>query len=317
MKNKEDAMLLLLIISFLFALGGSLLLLDLSPFSFWEGLSGLVQPQNNSLKNQILKNRRKKEPKGIRRVFIEVKEILRLTGKSGQFTAICILSMLLFVLGLLLAAAIKNVFLVPVLSAGMAFLPFCYILFTANRYIKQINVELETALSMISTSYLRNRNTFIRAVEENVPYLNPPISELFRDFLLQVQLINSNMEEALEHLKAGLDNAVFREWVDAVEACQEDYNLKSTLPPIVGKLSDMRVVSAELDLLLYEPLKEYITMLLLLVGSIPLLYFLNRDWYETLMYTTFGKILLALCGTVIFVSLAAISRHIRPIEYKR
>ncbi len=309
-------MFLLLTISFLFAVGGSLLLLDLSPFSFWEGLAGL-KPEDKSLKKQIRKNKKKKEPKGIRRILTEVKEILRLTGKSGQFTAVCILSMLLFILGLLSAAAMKNIFMVPVLSAGFAFLPFCYILFTANRYKKQVNVELETALSMISTSYLRNRNTFIRAVEENVPYLNPPVSELFRDFLLQVQLINSNMEEALEHMKAGLDNAVFREWVDAVEACQEDYNLKSTLPPIVGKLSDMRVVSAELDLLLYEPLKEYITMLLLLAGSIPLLYFLNRDWYDTLIYTTFGKILLAICGTVIFVSLAAVSRHIRPIEYKR
>ena len=309
-------MFLLLTISFLFAVGGSLLLLDLSPFSFWEGLAGL-KPEDKSLKKQNRKNKKKKETKGIRRMLTEVKEILRLTGKSSQFTAVCILSMLLFILGLLSAAAMKNIFLIPVLSAGFAFLPFCYILFTANRYKKQVNVELETALSMISTSYLRNRNTFIRAVEENVPYLNPPVSELFRDFLLQVQLINSNMEEALEHLKAGLDNAVFREWVDAVEACQEDYNLKSTLPPIVGKLSDMRVVSAELDLLLYEPLKEYITMLLLLAGSIPLLYFLNRDWYDTLMYTTFGKILLAICGTVIFVSLAAVSRHIRPIEYKR
>lgn len=309
-------MLLLLIISFLFAAGGSLLLLDLSPFSFWEGLAGL-KPKDTSLKKQIRNNQRKKAPKGIKRMFLEVKEILRLTGKNSQFTAICILSILLFILGLLLAAAIKNIFLVPVLSAGMAFLPFCYILFTANRYKKQMHVELETALSMISTSYLRNRNTFIRAVKENVPYLNPPVSELFRDFLMQVQLINSNMEEALEHLKAGSDNDVFREWVDAVEACQEDHNLKSTLPPIAGKLSDMRVVSAELDLLLYEPVKEYITMLLLLVGSIPLLYFLNRDWYDTLMFTTFGKILLAICGTVIFVSLGAVSRHIRPIEYKR
>ena len=47
----------------------------------------------------------------------------------------------------------------------------------------------------------------------------------------------------------------------------------------------MRIVSAELDYLMYEPLKEFITMALLLVGNIPLLYFLNRDWYLTLVTT--------------------------------
>lgn len=110
---------------------------------------------------------------------------------------------------------------------------------------------------------------------------------------------------------------MFHEWVDAVIACQDDYNLKNTLPPIVSKLSDMRVVSAELDLLIYEPVKEYITMVVLLLGSIPLLYFLNKDWYETLMFTGFGKALLAICGTVVFVSVAAVSKHTRPIEYRR
>ena len=45
----------------------------------------------------------------------------------------------------------------------------------------------------------------------------------------------------------------------------------------------MRVVSAELDLLLMEPVKEYITMVVLLLGSIPLMYFLNQEWYHTLM----------------------------------
>ena len=134
---------------------------------------------------------------------------------------------------------------------------------------------------------------------------------------METKLINSNTAEALAGLKKGMDHAVFHEWVDAVIACQDDYNLKNTLPPIVSKLSDMRVVSAELDLLIYEPVKEYITMAVLLLGSIPLLYFLNKEWYETLMFTGFGKALLAICGTALFVSVAAVSKHTRPIEYRK
>ncbi len=310
-------MTILVTLAFLLAVTGSFILLSLSPFTFLEGLADYIRPQKTSMKSRIEKSRKNKQPKGLKLLFLETKEVLRITGKSGMFTALCILSMLLFVVGVMIALTMKNSYLVPVLAAGLALLPFYYVKLTAGRHKRQINTELETALSIITTSYLRGKNTIIRAIEENQPYLNPPVAEVFRNFLLQAKLINSNTKEALAGLKTGIDNAVFHEWVDAVIACQDDYNLKTTLPPIVAKLSDMRVVSAELDLLLFEPVKEYITMVVLLLGSIPLMYFLNKDWYQTLMFTEFGKVLLAICAGVIFLSVAAVAKHTRPIEYKR
>ena len=307
----------LVTIAFLLAVTGSFLILRLSPFSFLEGLAAFINPEKQSLKSRIEQNRKGQQLRGLKLLFLETKEILRVTGKSGMFSVLCILSMILFVVGVLMALTMKNTYMVPVLAVGLALLPFHYVKFTAGRHKKQIHGELETALSIITTSYLRGKNTIIRAIEENQPYLNQPVAEVFGIFLLQAKLINSNLKEALEQMKPGIDNGVFREWVDAVIACQDDYNLKSTLPPIVAKLSDMRVVSAELDLLLMEPVKEYITMLVLLLGSIPLMYFLNKEWYHTLMFTEFGKILLAICGGVIFVSVAAVVKHTRPIEYKR
>lgn len=310
-------MTLLVSIAFFMAVSGCFLMLGLSPFTFLDGLAGYLKPKNDSMKKRIRESRKQKEPRGLKLLFEEVREILRLTGKSGQFTMLCVLAMILFMVGVMVALTMDNMLMVPVLAVGFALLPFYYVKFTASRHKKQINTELETALSMITTSYLRNKNTIIRAIEENLPYLDPPVSEVFRNFLMEAKLINSNTAEALAGLKRGMDNAVFHEWVDAVIACQDDHNLKNTLPPIVSKLSDMRVVSAELDLLIYEPVKEYITMIVLLLGSIPLLYFLNKDWYETLMFTGFGKALLAICGTVVFVSVAAVSRHTRPIEYRK
>ena len=304
-------------IAFLLAVTGSFLLLTLSPFAFLEGLAAYVKPRKTSIRSLVEKSRKNKQPKGLKLLFIDTREILRVTGKNGSFTALCILSMILIVVGAMIALTMNNGYLVPVLAGGLALLPFYYVKLTAGRHKKQINTELETALSIITTSYLRGKNTIIRAIEENQPYLNPPVAEVFRNFLLQAKLINSNTKEALDGLKAGIDNSVFHEWVDAVIACQDDYNLKSTLPPIVAKLSDIRVVTAELDLLLFEPLKEYITMVLLLVGSIPLMYLLNRDWYHTLMFTEFGKILLTICAAAIFLSVAAVTKHMRPIEYKR
>ena len=79
----------------------------------------------------------------------------------------------------------------------------------------------------------------------------------------------------------------------------------------------MRVVTAELDYLMYEPLKEFITMALLLVANIPLIYFLNRDWYRVLTDTAFGKGILAVCGASILISFAAVIRLTKPMDYKR
>ena len=51
----------------------------------------------------------------------------------------------------------------------------------------------------------------------------------------------------------------------------------------MAKLSDMRIVNGELENLVFEPRKEFITMQVLVIGNIPLLYWLNQDWYDVLM----------------------------------
>lgn len=164
--------------------------------------------------------------------------------------------------------------------------------------------------------YLRSES-MITAVEENIHYLNPPVADVFRGFLAETNMISADVKQALSNMKPKLDNYVFREWVDAAIACQDDKSLKSTLTPIIGKLSDMRIVAAELDYLLYEPFKEFITMAFLLIGNIPLLYFLNKDWYDVLVNTGFGKGILAVCLLVLLISFAAVIRLTKPVEYKR
>ena len=198
----------------------------------------------------------------------------------------------------------------------MGLIPFWYVLFTSHSYKKLMNNEIETGLSIITSSYLRSES-IITAVEENIHYLNPPVADVFRGFLAETGMISADVKQALSNMKPKLDNYIFREWVNAAIACQDDKSLKSTLTPIIGKLSDMRIVAAELDYLMYEPFKEFITMAFLLVGNIPLLYFLNKDWYDVLVNTGFGKGILAVCLLVLLISFAAVIRLTKPVEYKR
>lgn len=303
-------------VAFLGLVAGSFILLSINPLEFAESISKMFKRREKTLKARIIEVTKKKKQKGLKLLIEETKDILEATNKSQKFSVLCVLSFGLFIFGVIIAISMKNFFLVPVLAGGFALLPFWYIKFIATFYRKQLNSELETALSVITTSYLRSES-IITAIDENITYINPPVADVFKSFLTQTKLINSNIKMALENLKSKIDNDVFREWVDGVIACQEDKNLKSTLTPIVIKLSDMRIVSAELDYLLYEPMKEFITMTILLIGNIPLMYFLNKSWYETLMFTTIGKAILAICILVIFISLSAVIKLIKPVEYKR
>ena len=76
-----------------------------------------------------------------------------------------------------------NVFLIPILATGFLFLPFWYIRLMEYHYKKAIASELETALSIITTAYLRSED-ILTAVNENIHYLNPPVSSAFQDFLV-------------------------------------------------------------------------------------------------------------------------------------
>ena len=142
----------LVTIAFLLAVTGCFLILQLSPFSFLEGLAAFIKPEKQSMKSRIEQSRKSSQPRGLKLLFLETKEVLRVTGKSGMFSILCVLSMFLFVVGVLMALTMKNTYMVPVLAAGFALLPFYYVKFTAGRHKKQVGTELETALSIMDSA---------------------------------------------------------------------------------------------------------------------------------------------------------------------
>ena len=176
--------------------------------------------------------------------------------------------------------------------------------------------ELETALSIVTTSYIRT-DDILGAVKENLPYLKPPIRDVFTGFLGDAMMVSSDTKQALRNMREKIDNAIFAEWTETLIACQDDRTLKDTLLPIVSKLTDVRIVNNELKTMLGEVQKEYWTMVVLVVCNIPLMYALNKDWFDTLIFSIPGKIVLSLCGLVIVVTAVLMMRFTRPVEYKR
>ena len=277
---------------------GCFVLLHISPMDFTEGVFRRITSKPKSIRSEVNESTRRKKKSFLRREIEETQTILRMTGRAA------------------FALTLGNLFLVPVLAVGMMFVPFWFIRLTANHYKKNIAAELETALSIITTAYLRNED-IQTAVEENIDYLNPPVRSVFVEFLTRIKLVDPDVDAALQDMGTKIDNAVFREWVAALLTCRHDRGLKTILTPIVAKLSDMRIVNGELENLVFEPRKEFITMQVLVIGNIPLLYWLNQDWYDVLMHTPLGQALLAAIAAVMFISTAAVIKLTQPIEYRR
>ena len=297
-------------------IAGAFLILGLRPVEFTDSLFAILLNPKRSIREDIRESSGRKNTGIFRRELLEAQSVLEMTGRGNRFSMVCAVALALFCLGGSLAILLGNYFLAPVMAVGFLFLPFWYVKLTASHYKRDVSAELETALSVITTAYLRTED-IVTAVEENIAYLNPPVSKVFREFLMQVRLVNPDIEAALRAMRGRIDNEVFREWCDALSDCQNDRSLKTTLTPIVAKLSDMRNVNAELEYLLTEPRKEFLIMVIFVIGNIPLMYLLNKDWYDVLMHTPLGQIILSVTAAVIFVSAGFVVKLTRPIEYRR
>ena len=295
---------------------GAFLLLGMKPVEFTDGLFAFLMRPKKSIREDIKESSGRKKAGVLRREILEAQEVLKMTGRGNRFSVICAISLALFCAGGSIAILLGNFFLAPVMAVGFLFLPFWYVKLTASHYKRDVSAELETALSVITTAYLRTED-IVTAVEENIVYLNPPVSKVFQSFLLQIKLVNPDVEAGLRAMREQIDNEVFREWCDALSDCQHDRSLKTTLTPIVAKLSDMRNVNAELEYLIAEPRKEFLIMVIFVIGNIPLMYLLNKDWYNVLMHTPLGQIILSVTAAVLFVSAGFVVKLTRPIEYRR
>ncbi len=294
---------------------GIALLMNFTPESVTDDLIAVITPKD-SIRDKARAIRGNKKKHNIYKTLIKIKTALAVTGKSKQFSLACFLSLVGFASGMILSFIIDNLFLLPFLSVTFALVPFFYITNTLSYYDKQTKDELETSLSIITTSYLRNDDILL-AVKENIKYIKPPLREVFLAFEGDATAISSNMKRALYNLKEKVDNEIFREWCDTLIQCQDDRTLKDTLLPIVSKLTDVRVVNSELKTMMMSARNEYWMMVALVIGNIPLLYLLNKDWFNTLLFTTMGKIVLGICGVVILITALFMMKFTKPIEYKR
>lgn len=303
------------ILSAVLAIIGIVWIMRLTPDQVTADLLDLITPRD-SLREQARNMREGRAKHRIFRLISNVKGAMVMAGRERQFSLVCTAAIVLCALGIVLAVLINNIWMMPALVGVGVLVPFIAISGIYNKYRTKEKEELETAMSIISTSYIRS-NDIIRSVAENLPYIKPPLKDVFQAFVVEATTITSDVGYAIANLRSKIDDTVYREWCTTLLQCQDDNTQRDTLLATVDKLADVRTVNGELQTMIANARNEYWIMVLLVILNIPILYFTNRDWLDILLFSTPGKITCGVVSLVILVTTVLMLRFTRPLEYKR
>lgn len=244
---------------------------------------------------------------------IQSEEALRLSNSKLTYRQYLLMICFLSFLGVVVGVMLNNVLLSIILAAAMIFLPLQALKIKQTSYVQYLNEQIEHTLSMITNTYLQN-DDIVKSVKDNLPRIEQPMYSIFREFVTGNTFIDSNIVKNIRKMQMKIDNHGFREWCDTLILSQNDRELKYVLPAIVEQMSDIKQMQEELNTMMYKIYREYIMVAGVVLASIPFMRILNRDWYDVLVNTTPGKLLVALVVTVIILCLCYVIKVNKPVS---
>lgn len=305
----------LYIFSSILFLIGIPMLFGISAESIAADLMEMIRPKEK-LRNKVEDIHGNRKRSGIYVQLSNLHAALEDTGKGKLFPFTFVAAIALFFAGIFAAIMLGNAWLAPAFALALGYLPFAYLTNTVNHYKDSVKDELETALSIITNAYLRSDN-IVNAVKENIDFIKPPLRNIFQAFIGEATFVKASTKSALYSLRNKIDDQVFYDWCTTLIQCQEDRTMKDNLLPTVAKLTDVRLVNNQVRNTIAAAKIEYLSMVGLVFINIPLLYFLNKDWFNTLMYTVPGKITQGITAFAVVVTYFFMKKFTKPIEYKR
>ncbi len=247
-----------------------------------------IKNKNKPIKSVIRETKSKGQKNSLKDLEYTLRDFLKRVGKEKLFDFALISSVVLSALSVPLCLVFDNIFLLPFLACLLFSLPFIAILIWKNIYEKKEYSELETAMSLVTSSYLRNPD-LTRAFEENNEYLKYPVKDRFVSFSSRIRSIDPDIKKGLRELKRQFPYRIFSEWCDELELCTDDRSKSDMLPRTVSKMTDERIVNLEIAPLLSSARKEFFTMAAMVLLNYPLLSLINKDWFSVMTDTIQGK----------------------------
>lgn len=303
---------LLHILAVIFMVLGIFMMLGLTPVQITQDMMDALRP-TEKLRTKAHDIQAGRQRGGLYGMLQRIRNTMDATGR-GQLFPLALTGIIAFaVLGVVLAIAFDNLWLIPALAIGLGSVPILYMSSAVNYYEKTIRDELETALSIITNAYVRT-DDIVMAVEESLDFIKPPLKKSFERFLQDSVVMASN-KDIIVRLRDRVSNQVFYEWCTTLIQCQDDRTLKGNLTPVVSKLTDIRLINTQIASTISTAKTEYYAMVGFMFVSIPLMSTLIPGSMDILLHTGVGKFLVGMVADVILFTYFRMRHVTRPVEF--
>lgn len=261
-------------------------------------------------------NKQKKHRFFIAAEIASAKELLKETKKEKGYTRMIVSCIVLAVIGAGAAVfGLRNILAAPFLAVVGMLIPIWRQKIYKNKYEKYVDVQLESAVSLITTSYLR-QNNIIEAVKENIPSIDDVVREPFERFVAETA-INPDVTDCIKNLQSSIKNSIFYDWCDVLIKTYENSEVKENLVVIAKKFSTVRIMQSELDAETVNILSDYIILILMNIAIYPLVWIVNRTWFAMYLNTVAGNICVVISCIVIIYAVAKVISLLRPVKFER
>lgn len=235
----------------IFTFIGIAVIFKLSPYYLEMEIKSLSTQK--SLKKLVTKRKRKNR---LLIAYESTVTAMKTLGQSKSIYTVTFITIVLVLIGAIGGLALDNRFLSPVFATCFACIPFIYVRLQYLSYKALLVDEMETALSVVTSSYERRENILL-AFEENLPHINEPLKSVFNEFIISVNHTGVDIVTGLEAMKDKVNHPIFTNWIDELKRCQKDRNLKVSLQPVVNRISDVRMATSAAKVVLYEVRNEF------------------------------------------------------------
>lgn len=260
-----------------------------------KAIQALLQPSNDKPTIKQLVNR--KEMGKIARGYQNITLALESMGQLGTLYTVVFISFIAVLLGVFVGITFfASIPLAIAFGTMLAAIPFIYIRIQYVDYKALILEQLETSISVITSSIERTDN-IVDAFRENIDTVQKPLNIIFRKFIFSVD--NSiDLSTAIDTMKYSVVNAVFYDWCDTLKLVVNDRTLKPQLRPIVNRITDIKIATNEAKGILYSARKSFKTTIVLsavfLIFSYGIIPYVFNSMGTSLLFTGFLGLLLAI-----------------------
>lgn len=273
--------------------------------------TGESNPQN--IQELILAANGKKKTRPFSKAFEQMKKVLTLTDRAEQYQKYCGFALACAIVGVVVAIALDNLLLLPLLAAFGLLTPPLYIFVTAAPYAKRINTQAGTAISMVTSTYIRTENLPL-SVKSNLPIMRGPIKKVFTKFWTQTEYVSADVEKSIQDMSGEFQNDTFREWCKVMELCQHDRSQIGMLQPLLNKQHNIEIVQIAIDSDAPSQLKDCRSIALLVLASYGLLAVYNVNCLLYMFTTIPGKVVTAGVIACLFFLLYRVVDVLKPIR---